>query len=70
MAKSSSLSADLALLEPFWRETIERVVLPNGVTLLLKADPASAIASASPPSSPRAKLSASASPSTHPAAST
>ena len=45
MAKSSSLSADLALLEPFWRETIERVVLPNGVTLLLKADPASAIAS-------------------------
>jgi len=45
MAKSSSLSADLALLEPFWREAIERVVLPNGVTLLLKADPASAIAS-------------------------
>jgi zinc protease len=45
MAKSSSLSADLALLEPFWREAIERVVLPNGVTLLLKTDSASAIAS-------------------------
>lgn len=45
MAKSSSLAADLALLDPFWREPIERTVLPNGVTLLLKADPASAIAS-------------------------
>lgn len=45
MASSSSLATDLALLDPFWREPIERTVLPNGVTLLLKADPASAIAS-------------------------
>ena len=45
MAKSSSLAADLALLDPFWAEPVERTVLPNGVTLLLKPDPASAIAS-------------------------
>lgn len=45
MAKSSSFTADLALLDPFWKESVERTVLPNGVTLLLKPDPASTIAS-------------------------
>ncbi len=45
MSISSSLSADFSLLEPFWNEPVERIVLPNGLTLLLKPDPASAIAS-------------------------
>ncbi len=36
---------DFPLLEPFWREPVERTVLPNGLTLVLKPDPASAIAS-------------------------
>ena len=38
-------SGDFSLLERFWRDPPERVVLPNGLTLLLKRDPASAIAS-------------------------
>ena len=31
MAKSYSASADLRLLDPFWRERVDRVVLPNGL---------------------------------------
>ncbi|MFI5336470.1 MAG: M16 family metallopeptidase [Opitutales bacterium] len=33
-----SHARDRALLESLWRETIERYVLPNGVTVLLKSD--------------------------------
>lgn len=40
-----SLSADLQLLAPFWREPVERTVLPNGVTLILKPDRSAALAS-------------------------
>jgi zinc protease len=46
MAKSSfSLSSDLQLLAPFWRESVERVVLPNGLTMILKPDRSAALAS-------------------------
>src|SRR4051812_5694880 len=45
MAKLSPASADLHLLEPFWREPVERIVLPNGVTLILKPDHSAALAS-------------------------
>jgi len=46
MAKSSvSLASDLQLLAPFWREQVERVVLPNGLTLVLKPDRSAALAS-------------------------
>jgi zinc protease len=36
--KSRPRHSDHALLESLWREDIERTVLPNGVTLLLKRD--------------------------------
>jgi zinc protease len=45
MPKSSSVHADLRLLETFWREPVERSVLPNGLTLLLKRDTSAALAS-------------------------
>lgn len=45
MPNPSPLSADFALLEPFWNESVERTVLANGLTLLIKPDPASTIAS-------------------------
>src|SRR4051812_7420593 len=45
MAKLSPASADLHLLEPFWREPVERIVLPNGVTLIVKPDRSAALAS-------------------------
>jgi zinc protease len=45
MAKLSPVSADLRLLEPFWREPVERTVLPNGLTLILKPDRSAALAS-------------------------
>lgn len=38
-------SADFALLERFWRDPPERVVLPNGLTVLLKRDTSAALAS-------------------------
>ncbi|MFA5056913.1 MAG: pitrilysin family protein [Opitutaceae bacterium] len=38
-------SVDLSLLEHFWRDAPERLVLANGLTVLLKHDPAAAIAS-------------------------
>lgn len=43
--KISSRSRDLALLESLWREDIERYVLPNGLTVLLKRDSAAPVAS-------------------------
>lgn len=45
MAKLSPVTADLRLLEPFWREPVERTVLPNGLTLILKPDRSAALAS-------------------------
>lgn len=45
MPKTAPLSVDFSLLENFWREPVERTVLPNGLTLLLKPDAASSVAS-------------------------
>jgi zinc protease len=46
MAKPSvSLASDLQLLAPFWREPVERVILPNGLTMILKPDRSAALAS-------------------------
>lgn len=45
MAQSYSASADLRLLDSFWREPVERVVLPNGLTLIMKRDSSAALAS-------------------------
>jgi len=40
-----SATADLRLLDFFWREPVERTVLPNGLTLILKPDRSAALAS-------------------------
>lgn len=45
MVKSSTTAADFRLLDAFWREPVERIVLPNGLTLILKADRSAALAS-------------------------
>jgi len=45
MAKSSASSRDLNLLRSLWNEHIERYVLPNGTTVLLKRDDAAPVAS-------------------------
>jgi len=45
MVSSFSATADLRLLDPFWREAVERIVLPNGLTLILKADRSAALSS-------------------------
>lgn len=45
MARTTSAQADLHLLDPFWTEPIQRSVLPNGVTLILKPDHSAALAS-------------------------
>ncbi len=45
MAQPSSAAADFRLLDPFWREPVERTVLPNGLTLILKPDRSAALAS-------------------------
>ena len=45
MASPSSARADFALLDTFWNEPVERYVLPNGLTVILKPDSSSAIAS-------------------------
>ena len=37
--------ADRALLDAFWNETVDRTVLPNGLTLLVKPDHAAPLAS-------------------------
>ncbi|MBI4624326.1 MAG: insulinase family protein [Verrucomicrobia bacterium] len=46
MSKSSFAAADLRLLNAFWGERVERTVLPNGLTLILKRDTSAALASA------------------------
>ncbi|MBL9207905.1 MAG: insulinase family protein [Opitutaceae bacterium] len=46
MSKSQpSASSDLHLLESFWKESIDRWVLPNGLTLIVKRDSSAALAS-------------------------
>src|SRR5271168_1395791 len=45
MPKSKPPQADRALLDAFWREPVERTVLPNGLTLLVKPDRSAALAS-------------------------
>jgi zinc protease len=45
MSKSASFSPDVHLLETFWREPVERTVLPNGLTVILKPDRSAALAS-------------------------
>ena len=45
MAKPSHASRDLNLLNAFWTEAAERIVLPNGLTLIVKRDTSAALAS-------------------------
>lgn len=46
MAKSQPAKrGDLQLLDTFWREPVERTVLPNGLTVILKRDASAALAS-------------------------
>jgi len=45
MPKSKSQPPDRALLDAFWREPVDRSVLSNGLTLLVKPDRSSALAS-------------------------
>lgn len=45
MRKSYSAVTDLSLLDAFWREPVERLVLPNGLTLIMKRDTSAALAS-------------------------
>lgn len=42
---AASPKADLRLLAPFWKEPVQRRVLPNGLTLILKPDRSAALAS-------------------------
>lgn len=43
--KTTSSAADLRLLDAFWREPVQRTLLPNGTTVLLKRDTSAALAS-------------------------
>jgi len=45
MPKPTSTAADFRLLDAFWREPVERTVLPNGLTVLLKTDHSAPVAS-------------------------
>ncbi len=45
MTKPSPHASDRRLLETFWREPVDRFVLPNGLTVLLKPDRSAALAS-------------------------
>jgi zinc protease len=45
VARPPSVSADLRLLDPLWRESVRREILPNGLTLILKPDRSAALAS-------------------------
>ncbi|MFM8618647.1 MAG: hypothetical protein ACKOE8_07970, partial [Opitutaceae bacterium] len=38
-------SGDRSLLEAFWSEPVNRTVLPNGLTLIVKPDDSAALAS-------------------------
>ncbi len=45
MAKTGPRDADRNLLDTFWSEPVERSILPNGLTLLVKSDRSAALAS-------------------------
>src|SRR5271154_4765197 len=45
MTKNGYHDADRKLLDTFWREPVERSVLENGLTLLVKSDRSAALAS-------------------------
>jgi zinc protease len=45
MPKQNTSAADFRMLDTFWREPVERVVLPNGLTVLLKPDHSAPVAS-------------------------
>ncbi len=45
MPKPTSTAADFRLLDTFWREPVERTVLPNGLTVLMKQDHSAPVAS-------------------------
>ena len=45
MPKPTSTATDFRLLDTFWREPVERTVLPNGLTVLLKPDHSAPVAS-------------------------
>jgi zinc protease len=45
MPKLTSNASDFRLLDTFWREPVERTVLPNGLTVLLKPDHSAPVAS-------------------------
>lgn len=45
MSQTPSLKPDLHLLNAFWNEPVSRVVLTNGLTLILKRDTSAALAS-------------------------
>src|SRR5258708_37842487 len=42
---TSARSHDHALLESLWRDPVERYMLPNGLTVLRKCDPAAPVSS-------------------------
>ncbi|MDO8539926.1 MAG: pitrilysin family protein [Opitutaceae bacterium] len=44
-SKTTATAGDLKLLEAFWREPVQRTILPNGTTVLLKRDTSAALAS-------------------------
>ncbi len=43
--KTTATAGDLQLLNAFWREPVQRTILPNGTTVLLKRDSSAALAS-------------------------
>lgn len=45
MRAVTAAAADFRLLDAFWREPVERTLLPNGLTLILKPDRSAALAS-------------------------
>jgi zinc protease len=44
-AKTAAVSPNFSLLDPFWNERVDRTVLPNGVTVLIKPDMSAPVAS-------------------------
>ena len=44
-AKTSAVPANFHLLDPFWKERVDRTVLPNGLTVLIKPDTSAPVAS-------------------------
>ena len=44
-AKPAAVSANFSLLDPFWKERVDRTVLENGLTVLIKPDMSAPVAS-------------------------